>query len=121
MPKKYQKAKSSKKKSTTTKPFEQLREGKFQKYTENIKNCQSFKEATKRPKGAKKKVPQKSKKVSLYQKITKNQVYQIPKMIEFAKITFYNDKKKMLTTSKNCLKTKNGTRFFSFKIARKCQ
>ena len=41
----------------------------------------------------KKKVPQKSKKVSLYQKITKNQVYQIPKMVEFAKITFYKDKK----------------------------
>ena len=53
MPKKYQKAKKSKK-STTTKPFEQLREGKFQKYTENIKNCQTFKEATKRQEGANK-------------------------------------------------------------------
>ena len=58
MPKKYQKAKSSKK-STTTKPFEQLLEGKFQKYTENIKNCQTIKEATKRPKGAKKRFPKK--------------------------------------------------------------
>ena len=53
MPKKYQKAKSSKK-STTTKPFEQLQEGKCQKYAENIKNCHTFKEATKRPKGANK-------------------------------------------------------------------
>ena len=54
MPIKNKKAKKKKKKSTTTKPFEQLRERKFQKYTENIKNCQTFKEATKRPKGAKK-------------------------------------------------------------------
>ena len=69
------KKEKAQKKSTTTKPFEQLRGGKFQKYTENIKNCQTFKEATKRPKGAKKKFPKKSKRVSLYEKITKNYVY----------------------------------------------
>ena len=120
-PKNTKKPKAQKK-STTTKPFKQLRGGKFRKYTENIKNCRTFKEATKRPKGAKKRFPKSQKKGAFIAKITKNQFYQIPKMAEFTKITFYNDKKKLLTT---CLKTENGTRiFFLLKLpesANKCK
>ena len=59
MPENAKKKTKKHKKSTTEKPFEQLQGGKFQKYTENIKNCQTFKEATKRQKGAKKKGSQK--------------------------------------------------------------
>ena len=58
--------------------------------------------------------------MSLYQKIPKNQVQQIHKMIEIAKITFYNDKKSV-NNFKKLPEDQKWHKNFSFKIARKCQ
>ena len=57
MPKKYQNAKSSK----------NVQQQNSSKYTANVKKYQTFKETTKKTKRRQKKVPQKSKKVSLDQ------------------------------------------------------
>ena len=92
MPQKYQKAKSSKKYNNKTVRTTAGREvPKIHRKYQKLPNIQRSDKKTKRCK--KKGSLTSQKKVSLYQKITNNQVYQIPKMIEFAKITFYNDKK----------------------------
>ena len=92
MTKKYQKAKSSKKKYNN-KTVQTTAGREVPKIHRKYQKLPNIQRSDKKTKGCKKKVPQESKKVSLYQKISKNQVYQIPKMAEFAKITFYNDKK----------------------------
>ena len=95
MPKNYQKAKGSKK-GTTTKQFKQLRGGKFQKYTVNVKKCQTFKEATKKDKKVPQQGSQKVKKgIFRPKKSPKIKFKKVLKMAEIAKITFYNDKKKL--------------------------
>ena len=92
MPKKARRQKA-RKKSTTTKQFKQLQGEELQKYTANVKKCQT-----------------KSPKFKLQKDL---------KLAEIAKKTFYIDNKKLLKNSKGCLKTKNGTGKKCFKICQK--
>ena len=92
MPKKARRQKA-RKKSTTTKQFKQLQGEELQKYTANVKKCQT-----------------KSPKIKFQKDL---------KLAEIAKKTFYIDNKKLLKNSKDCLKTKNGTGKKCFKICQK--